>query len=548
MFIVTPAEIDDARLVSSNITETVTAFDSDAAYVANDLTLFGKKIYKAAVGMGVSSIEEFDPAKEYITGDKVTVKTANKVFGAISGAIRNDFTDWNSTAVFFKGQYSAITTLGKIYIAKGGEDPTQHPEWDSGTTYASGDTAKVTPVYDLKNGNTLNQIRVYRSRKSDNLNKPPASNLTGSTPSWELVGICNVNSPPDTSVLYEEHDPATLYPIGGVCKVTSAKAAFVALKENINTPPASNLIGSAPAWKRLEGFEVNQQEDNLLWAEFDVLNIGIDPVADVLLDEPTAWKEIGFYNIGLRPDENIYVAPTSDTDAVGAWFEVGYSNKWRMFDSSVSSVSSRDEHIEVEIDWTWCDTIALFNIAALSVDLELKSGDDVLYSESISTFIDDYTSWDQVFFTEPKLIGTIYKRIGPSFGAILKVRINMPSGAAKCGHCVVGTSRDIGLTRIGLELGIEDFSQVTTDEWGDRTFSKGNYSSPAEVHVRMTNKERPFTRNYLEERRSTPLIFNLSNDNDPPSDLVLFGWYKGLTITVDNNTYSLAALSIGGLT
>lgn len=547
MIVTTPSPIDASRLISTNITETIAAFDNNISYPAGVLALYGNKLYKSAVGMDVTGIDEYDHEKEYITGDRVAIKSANKVFGAISGAIKNDFSEWSSDTLYFKGRYCSIASQGKIYVAAGGED-TQHDEWSSITTYASGDTVKVTPTPDVSKGNVFNQTRVYRSRKNENLNKPPASNLAGSTPAWELVGICNLNAPPSTSVLYGAWSGETSYNAGDVCRVDSVKAAFVALKSNTNKPPAANLIGSDPVWKRLEGFDVNQQNDNLLWAEFDLLNIGIDPVADSQLETPTAWKEIGFYNIGLKPDENIYVAPTSDTAAVGAWFDMGYSNKWRMFDASVSSVSKRDEYIEVEIDWTWCDTIALFNISALSVDLELKSGNDVLYSESISTFIDDYTSWDQVFFTEPKLIGTIYKILGPSFGAVLRVRINMPNGVAECGHCVVGMSRDIGLTRQGIEQGVEDFSQVTTDEWGDRTFARGNYATPAEAHVRMKNEDRPSIRHFLEERRATPLVFNLSNNRTPQSDLVIFGWYKELTTTIETNAYALAALSIGGLT
>lgn len=548
MIITTPAEIDEIRLVSSNIEESVSLFDPDAFYVAGSLVLFGKKTYKAAIGTDVSGIEEFDADAEYITGDKVTVKSANKVFGAISGAIRNDFVDWDDASLYFKGQYCSVASRGKVYISTGGEDPTQHPEWDSAETYPSGATVKVTPEYDITKGNVFNQIRVYKSRKNDNLNKSPASNLSGSTPAWEIVGICNIGAPPDTSVLYSEWVSTELYPVGAVRKVTSQKAVFVALKENVNKPPAVNLIGSDPTWKRIEGFEVNQQDDNRLWAEFDVLNVGIDPVTDSQLESPTAWKVLGFYNIGLQPDENIYVAPTSDTESVGAWFEVGYSNKWRMFDTSVASVSSRSEFIEVEIDWTWCDTIALFNISALSVDLELSADGTVFYSESISTFIDDYTSYEQVFFTEPKLIGTIYKILWPTFGAVLRVRINMPNGVASCGHCVVGMSRDIGLTRIGLESGIEEFSQVTQDEFGEATFTRGNYALPAEAHVRMKESDRPFVRHFLQERRSTPLVFNLSNSKTPASDLITYGWYKSLNITFETNSYAVAALSIGGLT
>ena len=554
MKVVTPATIDATRLVSSNVTESILDYDETKSYGIGDFVVFGQKLYQSAVGMDVSSIPDFDAAKPYIVGDKVKVKADNKVYAAIAGGIANDFAEWSAVdgegnpKAYYNGQYCKIVSRGKIYIAKNGEDPSQHDEWSETETYASGATVKVTPVYDLKKGNALNQVRVYKSRKADNLNKPPASNLTGSTPWWELVGICNVNSPPDTSVLYTEWASATAYVSGDVCKVTSASAAFVALKDNTNKPPASNLIGSDPAWKRLEGFTINQQDDNYLWEEFDVLNVGIVPSEDVALSSPKAWKVFGVYNIDLQPDENIYVAATSDSEAVGAWYEIGYTNKWRMFDNSVSTVTSRAELIDVTLDWTWCDTVALFNLEALSVQLDLTVEGVSIYSETVSTFVDDYTSWADVFFNDPQFVGNVYRVIAPSLGAKLRVRISAPNGTAKCGHLVIGMGKHIGKSRYGLEAGIADYSKITTDDYGNTTLSQGNYAVTADLDLWVNKGMRPAVRKFLEARRATPLVWHMdNNDSSPAYDLVLFGFYKEFTTTIEARNQDGCSISITGL-
>lgn len=547
MKVVTPAKIDTVRLTSSNVAETISAYHATKAYAIGDYCVFGQKLYQAAVGVDVSSIETYSATKEYIIGNKVKVAADKAVYGAIAGGVPNDFAEWNPAKVYYNGQYCKISYTGKIYIAKNGESEA-HPDWSAATTYASGDIVRVAPVYDIKNGNALNQMRIYRSKKSDNLNKPPAANLAGSAPYWEFVGICNLTAPPDTSILYAEWTTGVSYGVGDVVKVSSAKAAFIALKNNLNQNPTQNLIGSDPLWKRLEGFDVNQQSDNYLWEQFDILNVGITPATDVLLTTPTAWKKLGVYNIGLQPDENIYVAATSDSEAVGAWFEIGYTNRWRMFDNSVSTVTAQAELIDVTLDWTWCDTIALFNLEGLYVDLTMTVEGAVVYQERVSTFIDDYTSWADVFFQEPQFVGGVYRVPGPSIGAKMRVQVVAPSGTAKCGHLVIGMGKHIGKSRYGLEAGIADYSKITTDDYGNTTLSQGNYAVTADLDLWVNKGMRPAVRKFLEARRATPLVWHMdNNDSSPAYDLVLFGFYKEFTTTIEARNQDGCSISITGL-
>lgn len=554
MKVVTPATISTDRLISSNVTETILDYDATKTYIAGDLCVYGQKLYLAAVGLDVASIPDFNNTDPYIVGNKVKIKADNKIYIATAGGISSDFVDWNKDKVYYKGQYCKQTSCGKIYLAKGGEDPSQHEDWVATTTYAIGATVKVSPTYDIKNGNVANQIRVYKSRKDANLDKFPPSNLTGSTPFWELVGICNTNSPPDTSVLYDEwleknaDGTAKVYPVGSVVKVTAAGAAFIALKENNGASPELNLVGSDPKWKRLEPFDVNRTNENYLWEAYDVLNIGINPTEDVKLTEPKAWKEFGIYNIGFQPDTNIYVAATSDTEAVGAWYDLGYTNKWRMFDNSVSTVTSQPELIDVTLDWTWCDTVALFNLEALYVQLDLTVEGVSIYSEIVSTFVDDYTSWADVFFNEPQFVGNVYRIIQPAMGARLRVRIVSPSGTAKCGHLVIGMGKHIGKSRYGLEAGIADYSKITTDDYGNTTLSQGSYAVTADLDLWINKGMRPAVRKFLEARRATPLVWHMdNNDASPAYDLVLFGFYKEFTTIIQSRNQDGCSISITGL-
>lgn len=548
MKVVTPTIVDDSRLISSNVVESILAYDAEKAYTIGEYCIYGKKVYQAAVGIDIADIPDFNVDTPYVLGDKVKVKADNKVYVAIAGGISNDFDEWSPFKVYYNGQYCRIVSRGKIYIAKNGEDPSQHAEWDANTTYASGATVRVTPEFDVKKGNVLNQMRVYKSCRADNLNKPPASNLTGSTPWWELVGTCNLDAPPDTSVLYAEWVSTTSYVVGDICNVTSSGAAFIALKDNTNKPPASNLIGSDPTWKRLESFNVNQQDDNYLWEEFDVLNVGIVPSEDVALSEPKAWKVFGIHNIDCQPNENIYVAATPDSNSVGFWHEIGYANKWRMFDNSVSTVTSQGELIDVTLDWTWCDTIALFNLEGLYVQLDLTVEGVSIYSEQVSTFVDDYTSWADVFFNEPQFIGNVYRVIAPSLGAKVRVRIVAQNGTAKCGHLVIGMGKNIGNSQYGLKSGIADYSKIVTDEYGDTSLSQGKYAVTTDVDVWLNKGMRPAVRQFLEARRATPLVWHMDNNDSSPSyDLVLFGFYKEFTTAIEGFELDGCSISITGL-
>ncbi|MHC1792099.1 hypothetical protein [Solidesulfovibrio sp.] len=548
MKVVTPVTIDDSRLISSNATESHPAYDAEKEYKALEYCVVGRTVYQSALGIDTSAIEEFDPLKEYLTGDKAKSLDDAAVYGAISGAIGNDFAAWAADHLFVKGNYCKIVATKKVYLSQGGENPADHAEWSAETTYAADATAKVTPVYTLNAGNIANQIRVYKSKKSDNTNRPPASNLTGSSPYWVLVGICNLNAPPDTSVLYSEWSAIVHYFAGDVRKVQSDGAAYVALSDNINKPPGSNLIGSTPAWKRLESFDCNRNEDNYLWSEFDTLNVGFTPSEDVALDSPLAWKKLGVCNVGLNPADNIFVAATSSTEAVGAWYKIGSTNKWKIFDDSISTATAQPDFIEIVLDCSGCDTVALFNLSALNVEFAILAGETVLHEETVSTFLDDYTSWDEVFFKEPEFTGNIYKNFTASYGTHLKIKINAPNGTAKCGHCVIGLGKFIGKIRYGIKMGIADYSKIVTDEYGDTSLSQGKFAVTADVDLWLPRGGRPAVRRYLEARRATPVVWHMDNqDEQPDPDLVVFGFYGEFTTTIESFNLDGCSINIKGL-
>lgn len=523
---------------------------ADRLFVAGNYTaiLATKRIYIARAGENPADFDEWAThaltltgvAGTFVVGETVAGGSGSGVVAAVVGAVLR----LTGVVGSFFGEGDAPALVTGATSGATGMSSTLAP-----VVYGVGDFVRVTPVYDIRQGNVLNQTRIYQSLRAENIGRPPAGNLTGSNPYWKLSGICNLNAPPDTSVLYQEHDPEENCLAGYVRKVTDAGAAFIALRDNVNCPPPSNLVGSDPAWKLLEKFDCNRTDANYLWSEFDRLNIGITPSEDAALKTPTAWKKIGVCNVKFQPDENIYVAATSSSDAVGAWYDLKAANQWKMFDDSVSSQTSNPEKIEVDLLYYGCDTIALFNLVAYSVDLKLFIGEQVIYEETISTFLDNYTSWYDIFFKAPEYRSSIYRRLPSAYGATLRVTINAPYGTAKCGHLVIGPCRELGTTENGVSIKSNDFSLTETDKNGDTYLAKGKFTRSPEFDIRVPSAEMYIVLQFLEERRATPLVFNISNSDVPFSPMdVIYGYCSKHVPTLKSFNDEICNLVLQGLT
>lgn len=242
--------------------------------------------------------------------------------------------------------------------------------------------------------------------------------------------------------------------------------------------------------------------------------------------------------------------PTNTTGTDPWWQDVSATNRWKMFDTYISSQTSQATSIVVELDASGCDTVALFALEAETVALELKdTGGTVLYTETITLLYDDYTSWADVFFKAPELKGKLYRTFPISYGTTLKITITATGGTAKCGHCVIGQGKWIGKSKYGISEGILDYSKKSRNDFGEAYLLQGDYADTSTADIWLDAATRPQVRNFLVGVRATPCVWHLDNtDAATAEDLVLFAFYEDFKITLDFPTMSACTLSLQGLT
>lgn len=129
--------------------------------------------------------------------------------------------------------------------------------------------------------------------------------------------------------------------------------------------------------------------------------------------------------------------------------------------------------------------------------------------QSVSLIRDSIKDWWDYFFA-PSRIGrdTVFYFPTQPAGAEATLKITYTGGTAKCGLCLTGVARDIMTTRQDLEIGIDDYSIYTEDEFGQLYLNPGNWAKrvDAKLFTEKTNFDIAFRE--IVKNRATTCIYD----------------------------------------
>jgi hypothetical protein len=184
----------------------------------------------------------------------------------------------------------------------------------------------------------------------------------------------------------------------------------------------------------------------------------------------------GTYNEGQRAvvNDSVYEAlQTTTENPVGSahWFRVGYSNIWRMWTEGSDSISTRIGGIDVTLDpLPLATAISLINVAGFECTVKMTdSVDGVVFHETKSLQDIGVSDWWEYYFTDYEQISAVYfDDLPPYNGAELQITISTTTETdeAACGRVVVGVERELGITLIGVQSLVEDYSVKQRDGFG----------------------------------------------------------------------------------
>lgn len=232
------------------------------------------------------------------------------------------------------------------------------------------------------------------------------------------------------------------------------------------------------------------------------------------------------------------------------WVRTGPTNKMAAFDDQISSVSSSATDIIFAVTASSIDTVALLNVngsrTAVAVsDASLKTP---IYHNTQQLTGGDSVDWFGYFFYDSDTVRTtsIYLDIPTASNVLISVKVS-GVGATSIGTFVTGVLKNLGNTQYGVSAGIIDYSRKDTDEFGNVTFIKRNYSKRINASVTLTNANLNKVQRILYQLRATPVLWLASTDIQFEEPLITYGFYRDFSTEISYPTHSICNLQIEGL-
>ncbi len=267
----------------------------------------------------------------------------------------------------------------------------------------------------------------------------------------------------------------------------------------------------------------------------------------------------GTYNQGDRRiyDHRIYevlAATTTDSPTAGvaadpaSWLDQGATNRWRMFDDRVGSLTEQTGSISVELQpGAVINSLALFNLLGRSATVTLTDPvDGIVYQRTVSLVDAGVTNWYEWFFAPIDRQTDFVLLDLPAYGtATLSVTVDNASDTAACGHLVMGRQADIGVALYGSGVGITDYSRKEADAFGNSMVVERSFSKRAEFDVMVETHQISRVQRLLAGIRAQPVVWIGAEGYE---STVLFGYYRDFSISISGPSASDATITVEGLT
>ena len=240
--------------------------------------------------------------------------------------------------------------------------------------------------------------------------------------------------------------------------------------------------------------------------------------------------------------------------AFAFWVEVGPTNRWAAFDSSVSTQTVTDGGSPPTISYTIRPGQAVNSVAVLNVTnatkLTITLTDPVfgvVYTKTVDfSFLPLSSDWYAWFFGQKRQITQDVSLDLPAFPSA-DLSIVFEGGAnLAVGVILFGQQQRFGLgIRYGARVGIQDYSRKETNEFGETELVVRAFAKRANFDLFIDKAEVDPLQDYLASIRAQPVLWVGSNDFE---STVLFGFYKNFDILISYAEHADCSLELEGLT
>ena len=278
-----------------------------------------------------------------------------------------------------------------------------------------------------------------------------------------------------------------------------------------------------------------------------------------VVNEMADWLA-GTYDLGDQAvDANqVYkvVADPSTTDrpSLGAvadpptWVLMGWSNQYRMFRDGRDSYSSRDESIDVTLNFAEIiTTLGALGLQGVSATLTVvDSVEGTVYDETISLVDIGVGDWWEYFFSPYEFNDTaIFDGMPPYTGADINLSVDAASETdqARAGRVIAGFEQTLGVTNYGASVSILDYSTKERDGFGNLILVPRRTVRLVDYDVKVPTAQVDFVVRALQRISSTPALFI---GDSSFSSSITFGIYRDFTQGITTPSISDLTIQVEG--
>jgi len=319
---------------------------------------------------------------------------------------------------------------------------------------------------------------------------------------------------------------------GAQLELGSTPTSYIPTVASQVTRAADIITGSGLVYTTLT-------ESNPEWSSATTYALG----ANVVYGIYGTYKSLQSGNLNHTPP---IVSPFTDA----YWVRTGPTNKMAMFDDQVSSASTATSDIIFAVVGSAIDSVALLNIQASKTSIAVTDKDTkaIVYHNSQQLSGGESLDWYGYFFydADTQKTSSIYLDIPPAANSLITIKVS-GTGTISVGSYINGQIKALGNTQYGVSAGIIDYSKKETDEFGNTTFIKRNFSKRMNASVSLTNANLNRVQRILYDLRATPVLWLASTDAQFEEPLIIFGFYRDFSTEISYPTHSICNLQVEGL-
>ena len=264
-------------------------------------------------------------------------------------------------------------------------------------------------------------------------------------------------------------------------------------------------------------------------------------LADKVVWNHRIYQALAAVPAGVTPGSEV---PTESNPS--KWQDLGATNRWRMFDEIVGTLTTNPGSVTVTIKpGEVVNSLALFNVQGESVTVTMTDPTEgVVYSHTFSMIDAAVDNWYDWFFADIDTVSSVVALDMPAYGtANLTVTVTS-SGTAAVGALVVGKAALIGESIYGASVGIDDYSRKERDPFGNIVVTPRAFSDTGDFQIAVDTDRVAKIKKLLTEIRAKPVVWVGEESYEAT---IIYGFFKSFDLIYSGPNVSDCQLSIEGL-